>query len=189
MRNVCVQVKRADRARIDTARIRAAAAREDTELIERLLSAAMAAMARGTANHAEEWLPAGLIKTDGKLSKGGKLRDELIDDELRARYDALLTTSTCVERLHAIGRDGDLRVHRQRGEHRAGIQVAKFNDLPSWLRHVDGATVEKYFNSMRPAARAARRTTLKDELVAEGRVKREGRDAELQNKRQKKLKN
>jgi hypothetical protein len=64
LHNSASQAKRSERARIDMARIRIKAAGDP--LVERLLAAAFEAMAKGTANHAAEFLPAGLRATDGK---------------------------------------------------------------------------------------------------------------------------
>ena len=96
------QARRSERRRLDMARIRAMSAGDAT--VKRLLEAAFGAMAKGVANHAAEWLPAGLVATDGSTTTEGKLSAARITPELRAKYDALPTTSTPVERLHAIGR-------------------------------------------------------------------------------------
>ena len=66
------QAKRSARGAIDMARIRAAATSDP--VVERLLAAAFAAMAKATANHAApEWLPAGLVATDDSVTSEGKL--------------------------------------------------------------------------------------------------------------------
>eukprot|EP00966_Prymnesium_polylepis_P287275 6635326-Prymnesium_polylepis.1 len=105
------QARRSERARLDMLRIRGVAAGD--ELVQRLLTAAFTAMAAGTRNHASEWLP------------GGKLCTEVITPALRAKYDALVSTSTCVERVHAVGRDADEKGKWQRADTRAGIVLGK----------------------------------------------------------------
>ena len=115
------QAKRSARAAIDVARIRRVAAGD--KLVEQLLTAAFAAMAKATANHAAEWLPAGLVATNGSVTVEGKLCAAKITPELYAKYDALTATSTPVERLHALGRVTDDRGKRQRVDSRAGIAL------------------------------------------------------------------
>eukprot|EP00966_Prymnesium_polylepis_P240962 5572839-Prymnesium_polylepis.1 len=109
------QATRSQRGRIDMERIREKA--NGDPLLERLLAAAFAAMATATENHAAEWLA-----PDGKLCTGK------INSEMRERYDALPSTSTSVERLHAIGRRVDDSGGVQRYENRAGISLAMYND-------------------------------------------------------------
>jgi hypothetical protein len=79
-------------------------------------------MADATENHASEWLP------------GGKLAKDKITPELRAKYDALVSTSTSVERLHAIGRGSDDRSGMQRSDTRAGVCLARYNGQAVWLQ-------------------------------------------------------
>lgn len=184
------QARRSDRHRADMTRIRAKAAGDAT--VTRLLAAAFSAMAKGVANHAAEWLPAGLVATDGSTTVAGKLCAANITPELRARYDALLSTSTPVERLHAVGRCVDDRHKRQRVESRAGDQLASFNDQGGWLaREIDTHGLEKaeaMLAAARAAAARARRVTLKQQLIEAGRAKRAKRDAALGGKRARKEK-
>ena len=167
------------------ARIRARAARD--AVVARLLTAAFDAMAKGAANHAAEWLPAGLVATDGSTSSTGKLCAQNITPELRARYDALLSTSTPVERLHAVGRVSDDRHKRQRVESRSGDALARFNNQGGWLAgEIDSRgleAVEAMLGAARAKAARARRVTLKQALVSAGRAKRAARDAKLGGKR------
>jgi len=82
------QLKRSARARKDMERIRAAATGD--ELVAKLLTAAFEAMIPGTENHAAEYVG------------NGKCALANITPELRATFDAMLSTSTSVERLHAL---------------------------------------------------------------------------------------
>eukprot|EP00966_Prymnesium_polylepis_P048971 1133366-Prymnesium_polylepis.1 len=118
-------------------------------------------MAKATANHASEWLPAGELKTDGSLTVEGKLCASRITPELRARYDALVSTSTCVERLHAIGRVVDDRCKLQRVDARAGITLAAFNDQGGWLGSKPEEEQEVRLNAARAEASKARKQTMK----------------------------
>jgi hypothetical protein len=178
------QAKRSARAEMDMVRIRRAAT--DDPVIQKLLTAAFDAMAKATANHAAEWLPAGLVATDGSTTTEGKLCAARISPELRAKYDALCATSTPVERLHAIGRCVDDRGKRQRVDARAGIQLGIFNGQAPDLEKMDTEMLTKTFNICRPAARKARRQTIKQQLIAAGRAKREAREAKLGGKRARK---
>eukprot|EP00966_Prymnesium_polylepis_P019216 442894-Prymnesium_polylepis.1 len=58
---------------------------------------------------------------------------------MRERYDALPSTSTSVERLHAIGRRVDDSGGVQRYENRAGISLSMYNDQALWLDKKEGA--------------------------------------------------
>ena len=178
------QARRSARGAIDIARIRAAA-RSDS-VVERLLAAAFAAMAKATANHAAEWLPAGLIATDGSVTSEGKLCSARITPELRAKYDALTATSTPVERLHALGRCTDDRGKRQRVDSRAGIALAIYNGQSGYLADMGTEKLENTFDACRAAARSARKETIKAQLIAAGRAKRAERDAKLSSKRARK---
>jgi hypothetical protein len=175
------QASRAARARVDMERIRRLATGD--ALTEQLLAAAFDAMAKATANHTSEWLPAGELKTDGSLTATGKLCAAQITPELRARYDALVSTSTCVERLHAIGRFVDDASKHQRIDSRAGVQLCMFNDGGGWLAEKELSEQELRLDAARKAASEARRTTLKALLIAAGRAKREAREAQLGGKR------
>jgi uncharacterized protein YaiL (DUF2058 family) len=181
------QSRRSKRSAIDMARIRAtiAADLQQGELVEKLLSAACEAMAKATANHAAEWLPAGLEATDGSMTVEGKLCAARITPELRARYDALPTTSTSVERLHAFGRGCDEQAGLQRSDTRAGICLGRYNGQAEWLRSKTTAELQKLLNVSRRAARALLRKTIKAQRVEAGRAKRVERDAKLSSKRAK----
>ena len=165
--------RRAERARIDMARIRGKAAGDP--LVARLLAAAAAAMATSTKNHASEWLP------------GGKLSAEVITPALRARYDALVSTSTSVERLHALGRCADDRGGMQRAESRAGVVLARHNDQAGWLQAKGTDDLQHMLDVCRGAARSMRALTIKAQRIAAGRAKRAERDAKLTSKRAKRL--
>lgn len=165
------QARRGARGALDMQRIRAAA--KGDELVERLLAAAFGKMVDETKNHASEWLP------------GGKLCSANITPELRARYDALVSTSTCVERLHAIGRDVDERGGMQRSETRGGLVLARNNGQAAWLAGKSEAEQAALLAVCRPEARAARKETLKAQRIATGRAKRAERDAKLTTKRAK----
>lgn len=93
-----VQWRRSPRAAIDMTRIRAKIQGDEQqlEIVEKLLAAACTAMIPATENRAREW-----------LGPDGKLCAENITPGLRAKYDALPTSSTSVERLHAFGRGCD----------------------------------------------------------------------------------
>ena len=78
------QGKCSARNQIDMARIRLAATGDS--FVEKLLSAAFDAMAKATANHAAEWLPAGLESTDGSTTTEGRQCAGCITPELRAKY-------------------------------------------------------------------------------------------------------
>ena len=166
---------RSERARMDMGRIRAVA--KGDALVECLLTAAFNAMAAATENHASEWLA-----PDGKLCAGK------ITSELRERYDALPSTSTSVERLHAIGRRVDDSGGEQRYENRAGISLAMYNDQTGWLEKKGGATLSGVLAAARKAERLARRTTLKLRAVEAGRAKQEGREEKLLSKRERRAK-
>ena len=157
-------------------------------LVERLglLGAAFGAMAKATANHALEWLPAGIERTDGTTGDAGKLCAANITPELRARYDALVATSTCAERLHTVGRDVDDRCKHQRVDTRAGIALARFNDQGGYLSakaEADMSVVERQLDAARATASKARRMTIKAMLIGAGRAKRAERDLQLGGKR------
>ena len=152
------QATRSQRARIDMERIRSKAAGDP--LVERLLAAAFDAMVSATENHAAEWLP------------GGKLSADKITPALREKYDALPSTSTSVERLHAIGRRVDDSGGVQRYENRAGISLAMFNDLASWAAQ-KGLALSGALATARVAERLARRQTQKARLVEMGRAKQD----------------
>ena len=181
------QARRSQRAAIDMARIRAtiAADPQQGELVEKLLAAACEAMAKATANHAAEWLPAGLEATDGSITVDGKLCAARITPELRARYDALPTTSTSVERLHAFGRGCDEQAGLQRADTRAGICLGRYNGQAEWLRSKSTEELRMLLNVSRQAARALLRKTIKAQRVEAGRAKRVERDAKLSSKRAK----
>ena len=166
---------RSQRAAIDMARIRATiqADPQQRELVERLLSAACKAMVTATENHAAEWL------------EGGKLSADKITPELRAKYDALPTTSTSVERLHAFGRGCDAQAGMQRADTRAGLCLGRYNGQAAWLRSKSTAELRKLLNVSRQAARALLRKTMKAQRVEAGRAKRVERDAKLSSKRSK----
>jgi hypothetical protein len=85
--------------------------------------------------------------------------------------------------LHAIGRVTDDRGKRQRVESRAGVQLGIFNGQDADLASMEIKELEKTFNVCRPAARKVRKETIKQQLIAEGRAKRVGRDAKLSGKR------
>ncbi|EOD08659.1 hypothetical protein EMIHUDRAFT_217403 [Emiliania huxleyi CCMP1516] len=183
------QARRAERHRLDMVRIRAAAA--DDPMVTRLLTAAFGAMSRAVCNHAAEWMPAGLVATNGSITKTGKLCSANITPALRAKYDALQATSTPVERLHAVGRVSDDRHKRQRNESRAGDSLGRFNNQAGWLTgEIDergGLKVaETMLAACRKAAGRARRVTLKAQLVAAGRAKRAERDEKLGSKKARK---
>jgi hypothetical protein len=167
--------RRSQRAAIDMARIRAtiAADPQQRELVEKLLSAACEAMVGATENHASEWLP------------GGKLAADKITPELRAKYDALPTTSTSVERLHAFGRGCDEQAGLQRADTRAGLCLGRYNGQAAWLHTKTTAELRKLLNVSRQAARALLRKTMKAQLVEAGRAKRAEREAKLSSKRAK----
>ena len=175
------QASRAARAAIDMARIRRAAAGD--AIVERLLAAAFDAMAKATANHASEWLPAGLIATDGSTTVEGKLCTVRITPELRAKYDALCATSTPVERLHALGRCVDDRGKRQRVDTRAGVQLGIFNGQAEYLAALEVEQLALTLDVCRPAARKVRRETIKQQLISAGRAKQAVRNAKLSSKR------
>jgi hypothetical protein len=175
------RAKRSARNAIDMARIRLAAAGDP--MVERLLTAAFEAMAKATANHAAEWLPAGLVATDGSTTTEGKLCSAQLTPELYARYDALTSTSTPVERLHAIGRVTDDRGKRQRVESRAGPALGIFNGQGADLAGLPIEELERRFNCCRPVARKVRKQTVKQQLIAAGRAKQEEREVKLSSKR------
>ena len=180
------QARRSERAAIDMARIRATvkADPQQGELVEKLLTAACQAMAKATANHAAEWLPAGLEATDGSTTVEGKLCAARITPELRRKYDALPTTSTGVERLHAFGRGCDDQAGLQRSDGRAGLCLARYNGQAEWLRSKSVSELRQLLNVSRQAARALLRTTLKAQRVEAGRAKQAEREKKLGSKRE-----
>ena len=78
----------------------------------------------------------------------------------------LCATSTPVERLHAIGRCVDDRGKRQRVDARTGVQLGIFNGQGAYLAEMETEQLEKTFNVSRPAARRARKETIKQQLIA-----------------------
>jgi len=168
------QLRRSQRAAIDMTRIRAKIQgdQQQFEIVEKLLAAACTAMIRATENHAREW-----------LGPDGKLCAEKITPELRAIYDALPTTSTSVERLHAFGRGCDEQAGMQRADTRAGLCLARYNGQAAWLRAKKTEELETLLNVSRQAATALLRTTIKKERIEAGRAKRAERDAKLSSKR------
>ena len=167
------QAKRSERARIDMVRIRAAAAGDPT--VERLLKVAFAAMADATENHAAEWL------------EGGKLAKSKITPEMRAKYDALVSTSTAVERIHALGRCSDDRSGMQRADTRAGVCLARYNGQTAWLRSKTVAELKDSLNISRLEARKLLRITVRHQRIEAGRAKRAAREEKLTSKRAKRV--
>ena len=163
---------RAERGRLDMARIYHRASGDS--LVEELLQAAFGAMAEATRSHVSEW-----------LAPEGKLCAAKITPELRAKYDALVTTSTSVERLHALGRHTDERAGQQRPDAHAGIALAIFNRQADWMKGKTPEQLQKLLDAARPAARKLRQKTLKAQRIEEGRRKRAERDALLTTKRAK----
>ena len=105
-----------------------------------------------------------------------------ITPALREKYDTLPSTSTSVERLHAVGRRVDESGGMQRYETRAGISLAMFNDLASWAAE-KGSALGGAMATARAEERLARRQTQKARLVEAGRAKQEGREAKLSSKK------
>jgi hypothetical protein len=173
--STAAQATRSARGRLDMERIREKA--KGDPLVERLLTAAFAAMADATENHAAEWLG-----PDGKLCAGK------ITPEMRERYDALPSTSTSVERLHAIGRRVDDSGGVQRYENRAGVSLAMYNDQAAWLEKKASAALSSALKVAREAERQSRRQTLKARAVEVGRAKQEGREEKLSSKRERRAK-
>eukprot|EP00966_Prymnesium_polylepis_P300436 6943129-Prymnesium_polylepis.1 len=130
-------------------------------------------MAAGTRNHASEYLP------------GGKLCTAAITPELRAKYDALVSTSTCVERVHAVGRDADERAKWQRADTRAGIVLCKVDRTDKYAAGLGMEDLQAQLNVCRPAATASRKQTIKAFLIEQGRAKRIERESKLTGKRAK----
>ena len=170
------KARRSQRAAIDMARIRATIEADplQQELVEKLLTAACEAMVGATENHAAEW-----IGPEGKLCAAN------ITPELLAKYDALPTTSTSVERLHAFGRGCDAQAGMQRADTRAGLCLGRYNGQAAWLGSKTTAELETLLNVSRKAARALLHTTIKAERIKTGRIKREERDKKLSSKRAK----
>ena len=152
-------------------RIRAKAAGDPT--VERLLKVAFAAMADATENHAAEWL------------EGGKLAKSKITPEIRAKYDALVSTSTAVERIHALGRCSDDRSGMQRADARAGVCLARYNRQATWLRGKSVAELKLMLNVSRLEARKLLHITVKQQRIEAGRAKRAAREEKLVSKRAK----
>ena len=115
----------------------------------------------------------------------GKLAADKITPELRAKYDALLATSTPVERLHALGRCTDSKAGLQRADSHAGVALAQFNGQAAWLAGKTPEMQAQMLRAVRPEARLVRRQTLKMQRIKEGRAKRAERDAKLSSKRAK----
>ena len=147
------------------------------ELVHKLLTSAFTAMVAGTKNHASEW-----------LGPDGKLCAEKITPELRERYDALPSTSTCVERIHAVGRRVDDSGGMQRYENRAGISLAMFNNQAGYLVTKDATSLEGMLKVARGEERKARKETLKQRRVEAGRAKQVGRDEKLLSRRERREK-
>lgn len=165
------QARRSERARQDMVRICAKAA--GNKLVEQLLQAAFSEMATAARSHCSEWLP------------GGRLCAGSITLELRARYDALVSTSTCVERVHALGRDADQRGKWQRPDTRAGIVLGKVDHMDRHAASLGLEELQRRLNICRPAASAERKRTLKAMLIEQGRAKRAEREEKLQGARAK----
>lgn len=128
----------------------------------------------------------GVIWAFGHLRHGieGKLCAGKITPELRARYDALPSTSTSVERLHAIGRRvDDCSGGVQRYENRAGVSLAMYNHQAAYLLQKPEAVLERQLAVARRAARTARKKTQQQQRVAAGRAKQEGRNQKMSSKR------
>ena len=140
-------------------------------------------MAKATANHAAEWLPAGLEMTNGSTTVEGKLCAARITPELRAKYDALPTTSTSVERLHAFGRGCDAQAGMQRADTRAGLCLGRYNGQAAWLKAKSTDELRQRLNISRRVARALLKTTIKTQRIEAGRAKRTERESKLSSKR------
>ena len=140
-------------------------------------------MAKATANHAAEWLPAGLEMTNGSTTVEGKLCAARITPELRAKYDALPTTSTSVERLHAFGRGCDAQAGMQRADTRAGLCLGRYNGQAAWLNAKSTDELRQRLNISRRVARALLKTTIKTQRIEAGRAKRTERESKLSSKR------
>lgn len=128
-------------------------------------------MISATENHAAEWLP------------GGKLCTGKITAEMRAKYDALPTTSTSVERLHSFGRHSDQQAGMQRADTRAGLCLARYNGLAVWLTRKEGDELEKLFNVSRKLAMMKLKFTVRAQRRHSGKVKQESRNIKLATKR------
>lgn len=162
---------RGGRARLDMLRIRGAAA--GSALVEEMVAAAMAAMVPATENHAAEWLP------------GGKLCKEKLTPELFKRYDALVASSSCVERVHAVGKDNDERSGSQREDTRIGMTLARVNDQSGYLQSKEPAELERVMRLAARAAAPAYAATIKATRLKRGLEKRAGRQERLKVKRAK----
>ena len=162
---------RGGRARLDMLRIRAAA--NGDALVAEMVAAAMAAMVPAVENHAKEWLP------------GGKLSAEKLTPELRRRYDALVASSSCVERVHAVGKDNDERSGMQREDTRAGMTLARVNDQATFLHSKEGTELDGLLRCASRAASKGYAVTIKATRLKRGMEKRAPRQERLKVKRAK----
>ena len=166
------QATRGGRARLDMLRIREAS--RGNALVEEMVAAAMQAMVPAVENHAAEWLP------------GGKLCSANITPELRQRYDALVSTSSCVERIHAVGKSNDERCGSQRDDTRCGIVLARYNNQAAWLNSKDAGTLRRLMDVSRTEARRWLKVTMRQKRLEAGAAKRATRQERLATKRAKK---
>jgi hypothetical protein len=162
---------RGGRARLDMLRIRGASIGD--ALVEEMVAAAMAAMAPATENHAAEWLP------------GGKLCKENLTPALFARYDALVASSSCVERVHAVGKANDERSGSQREDTRIGMTLARVNDQSSYLQSKEPAELDALMRLASREAAPGYGVTIKATRLKRGIQKRAGRQERLKVKRAK----
>lgn len=154
---------RAQRAALDLARIRRLAAGD--ALVERMISAACAAMANATRNHASEFLLGGICAQDK------------ITDELRARLSGCPMTSTCAERLFALGRAHDARAGASRDDTRAGVILGGMDSTVSFMAARVNAEAE--WKMLRKRARIGMRETMAEKWLRVGLEERQVRDSKL----------
>ena len=165
------QATRGGRARLDMLRICGAAAGDP--LVAEMVGAAMKAMVPATENHAAEWLD------------GGKLCTANLTPELYKRYDALIASSSAVERIHAVGKSNDERAGSQRDDTRSGIVLARYNDQAAWLNGKQLKELERLMATSRRLARKFLKCTMREKRREQGLAKREARQQRLSTKRAK----
>ena len=160
---------RARRAAIDMQRIRRLAAGD--VLVERMVAAALTAMAEETRNHASEFLLGGICATDK------------ITSELRQRLNGCPMTSTGAERVFAIGRAHDARVGASRDDTKAGVILGGMDDTSGFMRERPNAEAE--WKVLRKKARKELKVKMAQKWLEVGLAERKARDTKLSSLRAK----
>lgn len=160
---------RARRAAIDMQRIRRLAAGD--ALVERMVAAALTAMAKETRNHASEFLPGGICAADK------------VTADLRKRLNGCPMTSTGAERMFAIARAHDARAGASRDDTKAGVVLGGMDDTSGFMRERENGEAE--WRALRKKARKEIKVKMAQKWLEVGLAERKVRDTKLSSLRAK----